>query len=70
MLDNILWIYYTIGMRVRFSKSELFIEPETEFEEEVLSQYHNCTATLKCGLSLSEIKGICIGQAPTKETEH
>ena len=49
-------------MKVKFRQTELFIEPETEFEEEVLSKFHNCTASLKCGLSLSEIKWILIKQ--------
>ena len=49
-------------MKVRFNKKELFIEPETEFESEILSDYRNCTAHLKSGLSLAETVGIVIRQ--------
>lgn len=49
-------------MKVRFYQAELFIEPETDFEEEVLSKFHNCTSVLKSGLSLTETKGILIRQ--------
>jgi hypothetical protein len=49
-------------MKVRYRQTELFIEPETEFEEQVLSRYHNCEAYLKCGLSLTDVQGILIKQ--------
>jgi len=47
-------------MKVKYYVTEIFIEPETEFEEQVLSGYHNCEVTLKCGLSLSDVQGILI----------
>jgi hypothetical protein len=58
-------------MKVRFYQAELFVEPETDFEEEVLSKFHNCTSVLKSGLSLAETKGILIRQEckPPQEKE-
>jgi hypothetical protein len=54
-------------MKVHYYNKELFIEPETGFEREVLSRYHNCKAFLKCGISLADVLGILIKQE--KETE-
>lgn len=47
-------------MKVEYHIDELLIVPETEFEEQVLSQFRSTKAFLKCGISPKEIVGFLI----------
>lgn len=47
-------------MKIHYYEHELLIEPETDFEMQVLSHYRNCSAYLKCAITPSEICGIII----------
>ena len=54
-------------MKITFQENNLFIAPETEFEENVLTHFHNPKAVLKCGISLEDIQCISISSTMNKE---
>jgi len=49
-------------MKVKYYTNELFIQPETEFEQEVLRGFINCKSYLKSGTDMSDTLGILIRQ--------
>lgn len=54
-------------MRISYKERQLQIEPETEFEGDVLKHFDNTTCFLKRGLSPKEIVGIVIRQKEESE---
>lgn len=54
-------------MKVLFKKNEMLLQPETDFEEQVVSEFNNCTAMLKHGSTATEIIGIVIRQEEPKK---
>ena len=47
-------------MKTKYYSGDLFVQPETEFESEVISKFRNGTMFVKCGLTPAEVKGILI----------
>lgn len=47
-------------MLVKIDDKGLFLEPETDFETQVIGSYQGCHAFVKCGLTPSEVLGLAI----------
>lgn len=57
-------------MKCRYHKKDrIFIEPETEFEQQLLAKYRNAKVYVKCGLSASDVLGLAIDAVENLDEE-